>query len=455
MGIVVAAHHMQLDERVAIKFLLPEVMSSPDTIARFDREARAAVKIKSEHVARVIDVGRLENGAPYMVMEYLDGSDLAAFLEQRGALPFEQVAEFVIQACEAIAEAHALGIVHRDLKPANLFCVRRADGLLSVKVLDFGISKLGAAGSSSEMGMTRTNAIFGSPLYMSPEQMQSSRSVDARADIWSLGAIIYQLATNRSPFESETMPELVLKIVGEAPTAMARLRPDVPPALEAIVFRCLEKDRERRYPNVAELAVALGAFAPVRAQASVERISRVIEMAGLGRPTRAPEPPPRQSGAVKSLQASTAGSWTQTAPEVASGMKRGVVLVGLVGVLAVGAAVGGLVLFSKHRQPSPTGASAASQSPTDSAIVATQPTAATSAATALEPVASVSAAPSSVTSGAGGSARVDASPSNNTPAARPSGRPRDLAPSLPPKPAVPNAPPSSQAPPKNIDYGHM
>src|SRR5580658_3035975 len=137
MGVVVAAHHIQLDEKVALKFLLPSALGNPDAVARFAREARAVVKIKSEHVARVSDVGALQDGAPYMVMEYLEGGDLEAWLQERGPLPIEQTVEFVLQACEAIAEAHALGIVHRDLKPANLFCIRRADGLLSIKVLAF------------------------------------------------------------------------------------------------------------------------------------------------------------------------------------------------------------------------------------------------------------------------------------------------------------------------------
>jgi serine/threonine protein kinase len=174
MGVVVAAHHIHLDEKVALKFLLPEALGNTEAVARFAREARAAVKIKSEHVARVIDVGRLENGAPYMVMEYLEGTDLAAWLQERGVMPPEQAVEFVLQACEAIAEAHALGIVHRDLKPANLFCIRRADGRLSVKVLDFGISKITAArgGAKREVSTTRASALVGSPVYMSPEQMQ-------------------------------------------------------------------------------------------------------------------------------------------------------------------------------------------------------------------------------------------------------------------------------------------
>jgi eukaryotic-like serine/threonine-protein kinase len=185
MGVVVAAHHLQLDEKVALKFLLPEALGNSEAVARFAREARAAVKIKSEHVARVIDVGTLPNGAPYMVMEYLDGGDLAAWLQERGPLPIEQAVEFVLQACVAVADAHALGIIHRDLKPANLFCVRRSDGQLSIKVLDFGISKMTPFGGSGPSAMTHTSALMGSPLYMSPEQMRSAKDTNPRTDIWA------------------------------------------------------------------------------------------------------------------------------------------------------------------------------------------------------------------------------------------------------------------------------
>src|SRR5689334_6553526 len=192
MGVVVAAKHVELNILVAIKFLLPHVLSNQTAVARFAREARAAVRIKSEHVARVSDVGTLESGAPYMVMEYLDGGDLSAWLKERGALPVEQAVEFVLQASEAIAEAHALGIVHRDLKPSNLFVTRRRDGSMTVKVLDVGISKTTSIDAAA-MDMTATTAVMGSPLYMSPEQLQSSKDVDARSDIWSLGIILYEL----------------------------------------------------------------------------------------------------------------------------------------------------------------------------------------------------------------------------------------------------------------------
>jgi tRNA A-37 threonylcarbamoyl transferase component Bud32 len=284
MGVVVAAHHVQLDERVALKFLLPEALQNADAVARFVREARAAVKIKNEHVATVKDVGTLENGAPYMVMEYLEGGDLAAWLKQRGALPVDQAVEFILQACVAVADAHALGIVHRDLKPANLFCVRRSDGQLTIKVLDFGISKVtDLTGTGPAVAMTHTRAFMGSPLYMSPEQMQSARAVDARSDIWALGVVLFELLAGRAPFLSESIMELGAMIAKEAPPSLRSFRPDAPADLEAIVLRCLEKDPARRFANVGELAIALLPFGPRRAKGFVERISGIVQAGGLSR----------------------------------------------------------------------------------------------------------------------------------------------------------------------------
>ena len=282
MGVVVAAHHLQLDERVAIKFLLPEVLGNAEAVARFAREARAAVKIKSEHVARVTDVGSLENGSPYMVMEYLDGGDLGAIIQRQGPLSVEQALEFILQTGEAIAEAHSLGIIHRDLKPSNLFCIRRSDGLLSVKVLDFGISKVtGLGGATLDARMTGTTSVFGSPMYMSPEQMLSAHDVDARTDIWALGVVLYELLAGGAPFEGDTLPELIAKISTQPPPPMRSRRPNTPEGVEAVILKCLQKDRNHRYLNVAEFAIALAPHAPKRARASVERISRVIQNAGL------------------------------------------------------------------------------------------------------------------------------------------------------------------------------
>ncbi|HWP04087.1 MAG TPA: protein kinase [Polyangiaceae bacterium] len=337
MGVVVAAYHIDLDERVAIKFLLPEVLDHGEAVARFAREARAAVKIKSEHVAKVTDVGKLENGAPYMVMEFLEGSDLSQWLTQRGALPVEQAAEFMLQACEAIAEAHALGIVHRDLKPGNLFVIRRPDGLLSVKVLDFGISKTASGpGSASAGAMTKTSALMGSPLYMSPEQMQSSRDVDARTDIWALGVILYELLVGTQPFVADTMPELVLRVVTGPPAAGLRnRRPDVPEGLERMILRCLEKDRSRRFESVGEFAAALLPYAPRRSKASVERISGVLRSAGLSATALAP--PPSSDDEAKAA-GHTAASWGRTASP--KGRSRWIAVAAAVGIVVVAAGLG-------------------------------------------------------------------------------------------------------------------
>ncbi|MFT3764103.1 MAG: serine/threonine-protein kinase [Minicystis sp.] len=274
MGMVVAAMHLSLEKRVALKFLLPEMAQNPELVARFAREAKAASRIQSEHVATVLDTGQLESGAPFMVMEYLEGRDLAQLIEQSGALPPPDAIEYVLQACEALAEAHVAGIVHRDLKPANLFLTRRADGSPCIKVLDFGISKIALA-SDQGQGMTQTSAMMGSPNYMSPEQLKSARNVDARTDIWSLGVILQELLTGDVAFKADTVPELYISILQSPPIPLRSRRPDAPPAMEAIITRCLEKDPARRFASVGELAQALAEFAPPRARLSIERITRI------------------------------------------------------------------------------------------------------------------------------------------------------------------------------------
>jgi serine/threonine-protein kinase len=285
MGIVVAARHEQLDQQVAIKFVREEALGNNEAVERFLREARAAVKLRSEHAAKVLDVGTLETGAPYMVMEFLEGSDLAAVLAERGPLPVELAAEYVVQACEAVAEAHAAGIVHRDLKPQNLFLARTVGGAGRVKVLDFGVSKSMTGGSG---GLTQTRSMLGSPLYMSPEQMRSSRDVDSRSDVWALGVVLYELLTQRWPFEAETMPELCLKVVTEPPTSLSLLRPDAPPAMVEIIERCLRKDPAERFTNAAELASALEPIAPPESRVTVERARLAMGATGRGRLTSSP-----------------------------------------------------------------------------------------------------------------------------------------------------------------------
>ncbi len=351
MGVVVAAHHIQLDEKVALKFLLPEALGNADAVSRFLREARAAVRIKSEHVARVTDVGTLPNGAPYIVMEYLDGGDLAAWLKERGALPIEQAVDFVLQACIAVADAHALGIVHRDLKPANLFCVRRSDGQLCIKVLDFGISKItGRRGSASStmtagnVGFTQTSALMGSPLYMSPEQMRSSKDVNAQTDIWALGVILFELMVGHPAFQAETVTELAIKVANEPTPPIRSFRPDIPVALEAAIAKCLEKDRRQRYRNVAELALALLPFAPKRAKASVERISGIIQAAGLS--VSALAVPLSPQSAATQASAGTLPPLGRTT-KGARGRNVAVVGAGLAGALLLVAVAGSVVWFRR------------------------------------------------------------------------------------------------------------
>jgi eukaryotic-like serine/threonine-protein kinase len=275
MGVVVLAHHIPLDERVALKFLHAATRKNRTAVERFLREARSAAKIKNEHVARIIDVGALEDGAPYMVMEYLEGRDLAAWLEHRGPMPIDRTVDFVIQALEALAEAHAQNIVHRDLKPANLFCVSRADGQPSIKVLDFGISKV--ITSPNAPSMTKTRDLLGSPYYMSPEQMQRAKDADARTDIWSLGVMLFELITGHPPFLGETVMEIAIKVATDPTPSMQNRGMEVPPLLEAVIAKCLEKDPRRRYGNVGELAVALLPFTTADgARSSVDRIVGVV-----------------------------------------------------------------------------------------------------------------------------------------------------------------------------------
>jgi serine/threonine-protein kinase len=288
MGVVVEARHLALEERVALKFLLPTVMSRPEAAERFLREARAAAKIKSEHVARVSDVGTLESGAPYMVMEFLEGSDLAHLVHDKGGLPVQDAVDYLIQGCEAIAEAHSHGIVHRDLKPANLFLTRRRDGSPLVKVLDFGISKRMGPGVDN---LTKTSAAMGSALYMSPEQMQETRGVDHRTDIYALGVSLFELLAGTTPFMAETLPQLCAAVLTGTPRPLRSFRPDVPEPLAEVIARAYERDRALRYQSVGELVVALAPYAPLRSYMALERVAKVcgVEPPAMARISTPPE----------------------------------------------------------------------------------------------------------------------------------------------------------------------
>ncbi|MEO8699936.1 MAG: thioredoxin domain-containing protein [Kofleriaceae bacterium] len=291
MGIVVVATHLQLEQTVALKFLHADIVSSPEVMERLMREARASAKLKSEHACRVMDVGLLDSGAPYIVMELLDGQDLSALI-RRGVLAPAHAAELVLQAAVAIAEAHAAGIVHRDLKPSNLFVTERLDGSQLVKVLDFGIAKAAKADTQ----LTRTTAIMGSPGYMSPEQLRSSKVVDQRTDIWALGVVLYEAVSGVLPFRADTITELAVKVAMDEPEPL-----HTEAAYAAVVARCLQKRPEDRYQSIADLADALAPIAGVRAATSAAMIARLS-----GRQPAVSAPPPTVQAPVPHYAAAAA-----------------------------------------------------------------------------------------------------------------------------------------------------
>ncbi|HWL89247.1 MAG TPA: serine/threonine-protein kinase, partial [Polyangiaceae bacterium] len=263
MGAVYAAVDLDLARRVAVKVLLPHVAGNATAVTRFINEGRAAARIEGEHVARIFTAGRTPDGLAYMVLELLEGADLDQILERHPRMPVGQAVDIILQALTAVAQAHHHGIVHRDLKPGNLFLARRLHGADIVKVLDFGISKLTSplVDSGENHSLTATRTVLGSPSYVSPEQLRSSKSVDGRSDIWSLGVILYEMLTGVVPFQGVTLGELFIAILEQHPASITQYRADVPPGLEAAIFRCLERDPQNRFADVFQLAQALGPFA--------------------------------------------------------------------------------------------------------------------------------------------------------------------------------------------------
>lgn len=274
MGIVLSAQHEVLQQRVAIKVLLPEVSRDEASAARFAREAKSIAQMQCDNVVRVMDVGTLPSGLPFMVMEHLTGFDLAEQLRRTGPLSVADAVDVVLQACVAVAEAHARGIIHRDLKPSNLFRNHTPDGASAVKVLDFGISK-SMFGANGDRNVVNTVTVWGSPLYMAPEQVRSSKQIGPQTDIWSLGVILYELLTGGLPFQAAALVDVCEAIVSGAPRPLASLRPELPEALGAVVHCCLEKDPARRWPNVGAFAAALVPFAAPRAAEYAQRALRL------------------------------------------------------------------------------------------------------------------------------------------------------------------------------------
>lgn len=315
MGIVLAGTHLSLNHAVAIKVLHAE-LRDPSFERRFLREARITAQLRSEHVVRVIDLGTTDGGIPYLVMERLHGSDLAAVLETRGPLPVSEAVSFVLQACEALAEAHAHGLVHRDLKPHNLFLVRATDGSPHVKVLDFGIAR--RTDRVSDVTATGGARPLGTPRYMSPEQIRGAADLDQRADIWSVGVILYRLTTACYPFDGDDVAMLTARILTDPHAPWRSPSTSGCDRLARVIDRCLEKDRERRYPDVAALAHDLASLAPDDGAAWVARIERILEASASDLTETTGKGDPSEPGETMSMPAPdpTARSWATANPRV-------------------------------------------------------------------------------------------------------------------------------------------
>jgi eukaryotic-like serine/threonine-protein kinase len=455
MGFVVLATHLHLDELVAIKFLLPDLAGVTEASQRFLREARAVVKIRNDHVAQVKDVGILESGSPYMVMEYLRGSDLGHLIAERGqGLPLQEAVDYVLDACDGIGAAHAKGIIHRDLKPANLFLTERDDGPSIVKVLDFGISKMAIAGTpAAEKALTKTSSMMGSPLYMSPEQMQTPKLVDARTDIWALGCILYELLTARTPFDGESIPHICSVVMHADPLPITSVRADVPPEVQAVVTGCLQKDPNHRIPTVVDLTARLlpfgtpGRIVPPRVSRSPSGPAGGSTQPSVGMQPRTsssappevgPLPPlPRFSGPPVGEVATTVGAWAEE--------RRGTTLMPqrrtLVAALALAAlAIGGIVWGVRWRMGAGGApANAAASAPSPSAPPAAPPDLAAPVISSA-PAAEIAPIPS-----------TSASAALPRPVAGPTRSPSRAAAAGAPRPAASQTKPSEPANPLKLD----
>ncbi len=403
MGVVVLATHIALQQQVALKFLLPSALKDESAVARFEREARAAARLRSKHVVRVSDVGTMDDGQPYMVMEFLEGEDLTGVIA-KGNVPVDLAIETMTQICDALAEAHKLGIVHRDLKPGNIFMTKDNNGALLVKVLDFGISKL----QGDALALTSTAQIIGSPLYMSPEQLRASRDVDPRSDMWALGAILYEMLTGRVPFMADNVMELAFKVLETTPEPVSKVRDDVPAHVIAAIDACLAKNRDDRVPSPGALVRMLLAAKDTTGDALTD-----TQKDTSARPESAP-PRSTSSEPPGGIAAATGTSWNTNAS--GSGRRPRSWIVAAVAVLGVG----GTVAFVKAGSGTPAAPSGVPSIPTTPMVEQAADTNAPSASSSLGLFRNPSASPNPNPS-ASPSASVSAAPTstNLTKATRP------------------------------------
>jgi eukaryotic-like serine/threonine-protein kinase len=475
MGLVVAARHEALNELVAIKLLRPKAAGDKIHAERFAREARSMIKIKSEHVVRVLDAGTLDSGAPFIVMEYLVGRDLAQTLREEGPMTVTRAADLMLQVCEAVASAHAVGVIHRDLKPSNFFITKRADGTTLVKVLDFGISKAVGQDGVVDPNLTETQAVFGSPTYMSPEQIRSAKHVDHRSDIWSLGVGLYEITTGKLPFAADNVAGLLASIVADPPFFPRGFNPNLPVEFEELLLTILQKNPKDRVQTIADFAFALSQFATPNSETNtlMERIARLAgrslptprhamtQTTGPKLPPLAPQPPPSsRSGLGRTSDPNLGGINPSVPPDVLSsghafgstgmdlssqapGARRGntlaAVAVGLCVAILIILGIGAYFVRSKLTA---TASAAAPTTSSSSSTTADAPAATTASqpSSAATPATSDTTTPpttSPKTTAAGGGKRINPPPSKNTAPAH--------------TPAVKPANPPSPTPPKTVD----
>ncbi len=462
MSIVFRATHLLLERRVAFKVVSESVMGVPGCSERFLREARAATRLKNDHIVQVYDVGVLESGAPYMVMEWLEGGDLAQTLEA-GPLPLETAIEYVLQVCETLAEVHGRGIIHRDLKPSNLFVTTGPDGAPRIKLLDFGVSKIASVGS--EVRITQTGTILGSPSYMSPEQMGTAEEADERTDVWGVGIVLYELLVGDVPFAGGSLATILDTIAMQQPPKVSAVRADVPSGVDDVIARCLRSNPAERYPDVASLAADLAPWGPA---GSKLRAVGIVALSHAAR-SRAPEipapvsavnptPPPAphdvapnstpdetigpcvQSNANPALEEPDAPTQKMPTPRRSAlpFLSAALVLV----VLGVGAGVGVSRLGrggNAAPAPEPEALVSAPHVSLASAVMSAAPTATTATAVAPPPVnATAAAAPAPTVAAAAPITRVDPLPVRRWADLEP------LTPTVTP-PAPPTATPSAAA----------
>jgi eukaryotic-like serine/threonine-protein kinase len=299
MGVILRATELASERCVAIKLMTPAAAAVPEQVARFRREAKAASSLTSKHVVRVLDSGELDSGLPFIVMEHLEGSSLVDVVKKRGPLPIAEAVDYVLQAIHGVAEAHVLGVVHRDLKPANLFLCGD-DSAPIIKVLDFGASKLMAESQvdpSDPGGVTIASSLIGSPRYMAPEQIRTALEVDARADVYALGATLHELLSGQPIFFADSLARIFAQVLWDPPQALSTTRDDVPPALADVVMKCLAKTPEDRYATVEALASALAPFGPAASPAPSRAADAARAPAPPPLPLRKNKPPPKPSRA--------------------------------------------------------------------------------------------------------------------------------------------------------------